>query len=278
MPTRMQLLFDVTTDPTNKTAASSHSGGWSEGFWFSTPLSNAPTLAGLLGALRSVLLGQEITIVGWRVENFTFSGNRLIPGGASSGVLNLPGAALPIASPQICLSCNGQASGVPNNNRFTLRGIPNAVVANGEYQPLPSYSTALTNYFAALTVGSIGFVGRNKAGSNARVMSVTAGGVVTLNSAIGGVPGTDFLRLNRVYADNGLPIKGSYLITNIAGGTQYTLAGLIPPGPRTTPSGTARVDSIQFFSYGSIVPGRLGVKKIGRPFQGYRGRRSHARA
>ena len=40
----------------------------------------------------------------------------------------------------------------------------------------------------------------------------------------------------------------------------------------TTPSGTARLDKISYFRYSTLIPSRCVIRKVGRPFQQYRGR------
>ena len=151
MPLRYSLLFQVTTDPTNRSAAIGHAGGWSESFYIAgtTPIT-FNSLASLADA-RAILLGQECAIVGYRTQTVTISGNRLLPGGTGSGTLQSPGVnGNTINSPwdalMVNLTLNGQAATV----RHRLAGLPDAICLNGEFQPYASWSTNLRTYIAGL--------------------------------------------------------------------------------------------------------------------------------
>jgi hypothetical protein len=273
MPTRMSVLFDFTTDPADRTTASAHSGGWSEGLWYTSSSGPSSQLRQLIFTYRAILSSQEVSIVGYRLEQFTIAGNKLLPGGTSSAKVLFPGLGVPMDAPQIGLQLGGVGVGGVNTNRIVLRGLPDNVVMFGEYQPVPSYKGAVTTWANYVIQSGAGFIGRDKTQPSARVNNIAAG-VVTLAANVGGVQGVDYLRFNRVYNAQGLPVKGSYLITNIAGNV-YTLQGLNQT--LILPSGSARLDRIAFFAYESIKPGRLVSKKVGRPFEQYRGRRSKSR-
>lgn len=268
---RTSWLFAVTTDPTDATSASPHSGGWSESHWCAPSdfvAANARTLA----SRRANLLPGQGSIIGYRLESFDLTGNKLSPLGATSGRFLYPGLdSRDLNLPQDSLMMNGAGSGVPNAARFNLRCIPDGIITRGEYQPSPAFKGALTLYSNGLIAVGYGFIGRVKTGLSARVNSIAAG-VVHLNGAVGGVANTDFLRLNRVYDDLGNPVKGTFLITNITGNA-YTVSGLAGVSV-SQPSGSARIDALDFFQYGVINPARAVVRKIGRPFEQYRGRAS----
>jgi len=268
---RTSLLFAVTTDPTDTAAANPHSGGWSESFW-GPQIANQLPYTQTLALHRARLLPGEAQIIGYRIETFDLSGNKLTPSGATSGRFRYPGVpGRDLNLPQDALMMSGQAAGAINNSRFNLRCLPDGMTTGGEYQPTPAYKATLTLYSQVCTNGHWGFIGRVKSGSSARVNSI-AGGVVTLNAPVGGVANVSFLRLNRVYDVNGNPVKGSFLITAI-NGNAYTVAGLGATSV-TIPSGSARIDVLALFAFGTVVPSRAVVRKIGRPFEQYRGRAS----
>lgn len=272
MPQKISLIFSVTTNPTNLTAASARSGGWTESHWSQNtgpPLTYTQALA----ALRAPMLPTEASIVGYRVQNYNIQGNKLLPLGSASANFLFPGSLVnDLNLPQDGLQCSGTANASTNTTRFVLRAIPDSQIAFGEFQPTTAFRTLLQNYLLQLVSQSWGFVGRVKTGLSARVMSITTAGVITLNGPVGGAAGIDFLRLNRVYDVNGDPIKGTFAITNIAGNV-YTCAGPIGRVVNV-PSGSARIDAISFYPYGSAAIGKAVSKKIGRPSNQYHGRRS----
>jgi hypothetical protein len=102
-------------------------------------------------------------------------------------------------------------------------------------------------------------------------MSIAAN-VVTLSAPLGAVVGTDFMRFRRCYDDAGNIIDGAYLVTAAAGNT-VTLGGFANR-TLTKASGTARIDRIILVPFGTVKPARIVVRKVGRPFESYRGKAS----
>lgn len=274
MAMRYSMLFDVTTTVKNGQVSHSHSGGWSESFWAGNTSPPFSFLFQDAMDARAALLPQQCSLIGYRIETFTISGNKLLPGGAQSGRVNKPGLQgddLNVAGDS--LMCAGQGRGVPNTNRFALRGMPDSQMSGGEFAPTGPYLSALQNYFGKL-VGRFGFIGRVKSNTIVRVNGIS-GGVVRLSQNIGGTPEESYLRLNRVTDDNGNAVGGTYLITGITGAL-YTVSGLAGV-TLTTPSGTARIDTLDLYTYDSINVGRSVSRKIGRPLDQYRGRASRRR-
>lgn len=268
------LLFAVTTDPDDRVTASPHSGGWSESHWGNVNPIVLPFLQ-QLAQRRANMLPAECSVIGWRNEIFTLTGNKLFPVGATSGRFQYPGMQTPNMNlPQDSLMVSAVTDAAPNATRFNLRGLPDYVIQKGEYQPSPNFKTQFTNYANELINSRWGFIGRVKTGASARVNSINVG-VVTLNGAVGGVVNESYLILNRVYDSNGNPVTGKFLITLIAGNA-YTVEGLAGVSV-TIPSGTARIDSLAFYQYTEITPNRAVIRKIGRPFEQYRGRASARR-
>jgi len=272
MPSRFTMLMQITTNPANRDDASPHTGGWSESFWGSNPIvASDPTLITLMQK-RAILLPAQGSIVGFRIGNYNITGNRLVPTGSSTGKVLYAGNGLRQSGlPQKSLSMTGVGHGVANCTRFTIRGIPDSQLINGEYQPDAGYKSAVTAFGNELSNAGWKFLGRDLTRVSQSVQAI-AGNVVTLGGAIGAVAGTDYLRFRRVYDDDGDPVTGAYLITAIAG-NNYTLAGF-PARTLTSPSGTARVDAIALVDFFSVTPSRAVVRKIGRPFESYRGRQS----
>jgi len=275
MPTKCSLLFDVTTSPKNRTVSSAHSGGWSESHWDSS--SSVPLAAiTALAQRRAQILSPLASVIGYRTEVFTISSNKLLPGGTSSGRFQYPGTGgSGLNVPQDALQISLPAVAATNVSRSSLRGMADDVIDQGEYTPTVAFANAMQAFLNELFNSNWGFIGRVKSNPVARVQKITDLGVVTLSANIGGAANTDYLRLNRVYDNQGFPVKGSFLITNIAGNV-YTLAGYTGQVV-DAPSGTARIDAVNWFGYGHGSVSRAVSRKVGRPFEQYRGRRSKSR-
>ena len=90
MPYRLNVLFAVTTAPTDPLRAVPHSGGWSETHWSDIVPNQALNFNTLL-MQRALMLPTQCAIIGYRQATYTVAGNRLIPGGTSTAKLLLPG-------------------------------------------------------------------------------------------------------------------------------------------------------------------------------------------
>lgn len=273
------VIFNVTTAPLNGGVSAPHSGGWSEGFWanFIAPL--PPNNGAFLNILqqRALMLPGQVSIAGWRVATYLVVGNRLQPGGSVTGKLNLPGNGnYTLNLPQDGLELSMQANGVVNIARPILRALPDQVIVQGEYQPDAAFNQAIRSYINQLSVNSYGFVGRDTSQQFQRVNAVDATSITTA-SAIPNVNVGSYIRLHRVIDDNGNPIRGTYQVLTLpTTGFRYTVLGLSGQ-VLSKPSGSCRLDLLNLYLYGPGTTGRAVVKKIGRPFSSYRGRRSKRR-
>jgi hypothetical protein len=277
---RVTALFQVTTDPVDRSVANPHTGGWSESWW--TTLTGAPlrTAMSQLFRYRSALLPAGASIVGSRRGTFTITGNKLVPGPSLSAEEIWPGvAAYPTGQPQDALQIKGYGSAT-NRNSFFLRAMPYQFIVGGEYAPSRGFSTALTAFLNFLGSGQWGFVGRDLSQQSQRVVQITPTTDVPLGqshvfiaAALAGAAAGTYVRFSRVYDSTGKPITGAYINFLAPAGTQLTVFGL---GQRAVlaPSGTVRTDLLIYTPYTSLNYNRAGVKKVGRPSEGYRGRRS----
>lgn len=274
--TRLTNIIQLTTAPTNLVRARAHTGGWSESFWTMLNPSAYNAFWYTQQQKRALLLPAGAAIVGYRTQEYQISGNKLLPGASTSGRQNLPGpGVLSCDLPQVALMLSTEAQGAPNSSRMVLRGMPDSIMLNGEYQPVAGFVSLVTQFVNSMIGFNFGFVGRDLAQSSVRVLKIV-GNIVTVDQ----IPGTglavgDFVRLHRVYDINGNPVKGDFPVSIIAG-NNLTLAGL--DAQLTKPSGTLRRDLLAYFPFANIIPVRAVVKKVGRPFEQYRGRRSKTRA
>jgi len=271
---RLTNIIKVATNPDNLADARVHVGGWSESFWASTNQRFIDRNWEEQQRTRAIMLPPTAAIVGFRQQSYSIRGNKLYPGGTTSGRTNVPGRqALKTDLPQVSLQCNAYADGFPNNSRINLRGMPDLIMQGGEYQPSPVFKTALTNFFTAQKAAGFGFVGRDLSQPSARVISYDPGGkLLTLDAVPAGLAEGDFIRLHRCYSDNGDPISGAFLVNGVPGLRTVPIANF--NFTLTRPSGTARKDLLRFMQYGDMEAIRAVVRKIGRPSEQYRGRRS----
>lgn len=270
---RLTLLLQNTTDPQDREAASPHTGGWSESWWANAILPLGASGITALVQKRAALLPKEASVVGKRVGLYNLSGNKLLPQGSATAKVLAPGSGgRPCDLPQVALEMSGTATGAANKSRFVLRCMPDEIMVRGEYQPGSTFKGLVTQFCNEIASQGWGFIGRDLAQPAFRVLAIAAG-VVTLDGDAGGVVNTSYLRLNRVFDNNENPVKGAFRITAKAG-NNYTLAGL-DPAIVAAASGTARIDLVTWLDFATVVPSRAVVKKIGRPFEGYRGRQSN---
>jgi len=271
MPYKYSLLFQLNTTPTNLARASAHIAGWSETVWDDSGNVGIGALADL-ATKRALMLPISAKIVGYRVQQFTIVGNQLVPGGTASGAFNFPGNPIYVTDlPQVAVQLKAQAAGAPNTRRFTLRGMPDDIMRGGEYQPDAGFAGKMTQYTDMLVTGGWDFVGRDLSQASVRILGILARVVTTQNPMVGAAVG-DFVRLLKVRDENRRPVTGTYAIETILGNA-YTLRNL-DPDVKAGASGRIRRDLIAFRAIGSVEVARALVKKVGRPFEQYRGRRS----
>lgn len=275
MPCRLSLLIDYNSAPTNLTDAAAHKGGWSESVWVSGDNVNIAAIRELAN-LRANLLPKTCRVIGYRTQVYTLVGGHFRAGGSSTGDLGYSGnPSYDCDLPQVSLSIKAKGAGTPNNRRFSLRGIPDDQMKFGEYQPTSAFKGNLTRFLRSLTDGTWSFPARDLTLATYGVMSVVNGVLVTdIDSAFAA---GEWVRFLRVKDENGAPVQGVWRINAITNNNNYGLQGFdhsIIVGQ----SGRVRKDSFTMVTIANADVGRAGVKKIGSPFEKYRGRSSKRRA
>lgn len=274
MPNKVSIIFNLATAPTDLAQANVHTGGWSETFW--TDLDGDALLARLavLAGRRALLLGASASITGYRIQQYTIARNILIAGGSSAGGLRLPGFSAAVTDmPQVALEYKCSAAGKNNSSRKTLRGIIDSQIVGGEYQPTTVYRGAVTRFFTELTSGVWSFPGRDLSNPSMRILGITNLGVITVDGVVGIALG-DYVRLLRVRDNTGFPVEGSFEVT---AATLTTITVRDWKGATVGASGRLRKDNVVMCTISAASPTRSVVRKIGRPTEGYRGRRSKRR-
>lgn len=276
---RATSMFQVTTSPTDPRWAVAHTGGWSESFWTQNdPLAGAANEAwNSLEDARATMLPATASIIGWRVQKYDIQQNRLVPQGSRIGTRTKPGRiAIVTDIPQAAIQLIAATAG-PNKSNVILRCIPDDYIKGGEFAPDPVYLRFFTTWRNLLIGSQFGFCGRDMTQASTQVIGISVDGVVTVS----GIPSTglvanDFVRFNRCINTLGELITGTYQVGVVTGNT-FTLRGARFPGVVTKPNGTLRRDMIGFYSYTQTFMRRATTRKVGSPFEKYRGRRSKRR-
>lgn len=273
MPYRYTLIMQVTTAPTNLVTSSAHSGGWTESHWHQSVLTpESPQFRNLM-MKRALMLPRQAAVTGYRISNYDIDVSALLPLGASTGKVRFPGnPARNTDLPQVALELGG-ASGGGNSNRFSARCIPDDVMEFGEYQANDIFKGYVTQFCNALSGGGFGFMGRNLAATTSRIVSIEDN-ILTLNDAFGVTIGKTLFTFIGVKDVLGKPVVGNFRVVAAATApAHWVLAGL-PQGTVVANSGSVRVLEPQFCPYTSVSPARAVARKVGRPFEQYRGRAS----
>lgn len=275
MPYKYTMILQLTTAPVDAAAASAHIGGWSESHWRND--NPDPTAGPFLELMqrRANLLPAQGNVVGYRVGSYTLAGNKIYPGTTSTGRVFLPGGSFSCDVPQMALQLN-TGSSAANSSRIVLRGLPDDLVINGEYKPITAYKGAVTRFITSLTSGDWGFIGRDLTQPAIRVIKVSAG-VLTTDGSSPLIAGVDWVRFHKVVDSLGNPVSGAYFIGSSPGTNQFALSGF-PTDVTVGANGTIRRDIVARYNYTNVTPGRVVVRKVGRPLEQYRGRRSKRRA
>jgi len=275
MPFRYDMIFQLTTAPAQATKAIAHTGSWSESHWRDNALDQTNQVLNRLLRARAGMLPKQAAMVGLRVGNFTIQGNRLLPGQTSLRKFTKPGPATYNCDvPQMALELSGSTSGL-NNSKFAARGMPDDQVLNGEYNPVNGWDGQLNEYMQALSGDGWQMLGRVLSNPTFKIVSISISGVCTLSILVPFANGAQ-IRLLRCKDVNGSPVAGVYNASQVAGST-FLLDGW-PAGVAVQNSGAARVDAIDLYTFVDVEVSRVVVRKVGRPFAGYRGKRSKRRA
>lgn len=268
---RYTILFSCASIPNVGTPAAVRTGGWSESIWKNSDVPD-PIGMGILMSRRRNMLPRSCTISGYRQQLFTFNAASVLVAGGAQTVLNTLAGNTAFAPdvPQMAAMCNASSAAGVNTRKFSLRGIPDEMVENGEAAFTPAFKGMMTNYFDELVTGAWGFRGRDLTQPILDIVGVAAG-VLTFAAAPPFVVG-EYCELIKCKTLEGVPVTGKFRVTAV-GALTLTLqnfpniSGLLPSSKCTR-----YVD--KFFQITDATFSRIVVRKVGRPFVGYRGRRS----
>lgn len=274
MALKITYLFDYRSDPTNRDKAQSHNGGWSESIWQTADAPNKQAITALAQA-RALLLPGTARIIGYRAQVFTNAGSHLVAGGSSTALLGYVGPpAVDPDIPQSALSLTATSAGNPNTRRFTIRAIADSQIVGGEWQPNQVYESFLTRYRNALINGEWVFPARDFTSPVHDIESIAAG-ILKLVGAPAGYAVGDRVLLKKCRDVNGNAVVGTFKVLAVAG-ANITLGGF-DVETEVLATGQATKVVIAFRDIDDVQVGRAVVRKIGRPFEQYRGRASKRR-
>jgi hypothetical protein len=284
---KLTNIFQVTTAPVDPAAANAHTGGWSESYWTLSPFQTVVAQWNALTSARANLLPIQASSIGWRFQEYSMDKNFLTPKGTQAGPQRFPGRTGILTDlPQVALQIVTRSNAAPNRSNVVLRCMPDDQMTGGEYGPSPVFKglvTTFQNLLSPATPGPVGFLGRDQSQASVRVLAGSGTDGITIDAvpATGLVVG-DYVRFNRIHDSFGRPVIGSFRVTTInpgvpPGSAVITVAGWPSGVVVSKASGTLRRDQLAFFSYKDSRVRRAVVKKVGSPFEKYRGRRSKKR-
>lgn len=270
MATKCTMLIQLSTslDPASAQTVR-RLAGFSESWYNAGVLT--PTLENtflLLAQRRAALLPSTGNITGFRYQ----ATDGLTSGKTVTRIRSIPGTAGNQTDvPQMALKFDIDANGTPNQRIWLMRGVPDAQITNGEYQPSATYRTNVNTFFTTLGASWL-FRGQDLTLPTTPIFSISATGLITWLANPGYADGT-ILRVLRARNASGQSNGGRFRVDNVVANTGQLLGWTF--GAST--GGKSRVYSIIFPPIPATVDAALTaqsvVKKVGRPFVLYRGRR-----
>lgn len=244
--------------------------GWSESWYIDGTLSDVRNGLEAIEKKRAGLLPATVAIIGQRLQKITNlqtgRGKSVTSRDTWPGIIQ--GGAQDI--PQMAMLCQCQAQDLDNTKRFTLRGMPDLDVVEGDFEDATQYQVAF-NAFAVQLYARARIRCYDLGQPQINVLSVGSDGTFILQADLAFDVG-DFITLLRVKDIYGRAVKGTFYI-NAKGsartGTFFGWKGFV-----VGQSGSARK---RVFVYPRIQDKSLQLvkavtRKVGRPFDVYRGR------
>lgn len=261
--TKCTAMFQLTTT-SSESSFGARTAGWSESYY--TDTTNPVIVRNdfeLLCGRRAALLPESGAIVGQRY-------NQVGPVGPShtSGVI-LPGVKQSNCDiPQMAALCRAFASNTNNVRNLILRGVPDARVVDGEFQPSQQWIAAFGSFTSTLANKGYKFRGRDLSQTLFPIMQISNAGVMQLEVNGNYVVG-DYVRVLRTVNRNDRKIGGRFRISIVTDPTHYVLQNWTGGD---TVRGQVRKDAIVNPSFGTVSLQRIITRKVGRPFGQYVGR------
>lgn len=281
---KLVTLFNMGTALSTPTAPIHRTAGWSETIYgnfasIQTLLAEATRQVGggIFGGVvpgywvaRAQLLPLGASIVGARVQQVD------VVGPVQTLALTYVGSQVREADiPQMALLIRAPALGANNIRRFTLRAIPDNQITEGEYQPSADYNVQMNLFLA--TLANWAFRAKQQATTKFKIISITTTGLMTTEMPAGFIV-NQMVRITKARDAGGNLRSGRFQVSATGPGT--TVFQLLNWPFTSSTGGTVFGDQTIF--YPAIDANNIGIsrtvtRRVGRPFVGYRGRRSRRR-
>lgn len=250
-------------------------GGWSESWYGDFTLDAARVAFDAVEKERAKMLPNGIIIVGQRFT--VLSDPQSIHGKSVSTNNEYPGAFGFIKDvPQMALLCRVRGDGVPNVKRYTLRGVPDQLVVGGEYIGSSAFDPAFNGFANQLRTQAFRFRALDNSQAIVGLQGILSDGTYSLAASLALNVG-DYITILRCRDQNGHAVTGTFQVATVTSGVGGKLANW--KGQVVIGSGAVRK---RVFIYPTLNAAtntilRSIVKKVGRSFFQYRGRRSTRR-
>ena len=250
------MLFQQTTER-------GRVGGWSETWYKDGTFTAVNTALKALCTARANLLPIDSEIIGQRVQipgGRAFTDNSIFPGQAAKKN----------DIPQMAAQCRILASNGVNAKIFSMRGVPDDLVVGGDL--IPGAATPLYTAFGnRLGLDSWQIRSRDNQQPTAGIISIGIDGLFTLTNVIPFAVG-DYLTLLHVKNTAGRAVTGNFYVKTVVNPTQGNFANW--PGSAVIEVGKVRklvyvFNNVDKSTFRLL---RVMVRKVGRPFDLYRGR------
>lgn len=265
------MVFELATNTTGGSIGN-RVGGWSESWYKSGDVGAAKiALFKNLCQYRALLLPTSAAVVGQRYQNVDPVGP------SSTGRVRSPGlSAFGTDVPQLSLLCRIGAVSGANFRQIELRGLPDSLVVEGEYRPQPTFTASLTAYINLLQSDNWQFRGRDLSAPTVPIVTLDQNGAFELSQPLAFGVG-DKVQVIRTMDEDGIQSGGFFYIGTATSATTGTIKNWIG-GDNI--GGKMRVAGIVYPTVNAATFGITGVavRKVGRPSNSYRGRRSRKRS
>jgi hypothetical protein len=266
---------DVSSIPNGYTPIG-RTGGWSESYYDANT-----SLPYVLARLKGPRPGGPSPIAQARAQLLSSAGRlvmaRIYEVGVGRGqpyALGFAGASGAQDVPNIALLMATELTATPTVRRWTLRGIPDAQVVNGEFAPTSNFGYALRVYTESMLETSV----RGRVPQVKRpVFNISNAGLVTLNGVANPWIPNAIVTIQNAVTTEGLRRGGQYMISAVGPAlNQFTLQGW-QWGACT--DGFAFQQAYAWYPVGlnDTKAVRITTHKIGRPSVSFRGRKSKRR-
>jgi len=247
-------------------------GGWSESWYSQITGTELISRFNSLCQVRAAMLSPDARIIGQRYQ-------QVEPEVTSSQVASVTfpgtsGTAGDVPQMSVLVKVVAQAPN-PNIRQWAIRGVPDARVVNGEFVPSIQWTQSFNTFQSTLQGLAFRFRGRDLLASQGAINFIDATGEVWMNSPITTSDGT-LVQVIKAMNEDGRQVGGTFQVMGSPTSTNLNLRnynlGLLQGG---------RLRVVTFIyplvESGLTSLGRVTVRKVGRPFFSFRGRRSNRR-